>query len=384
MGQEAKIMQDLKTQLHDVEAGKVKPLIPTESNNITPETRCIDIDIESLRVRPTDNIPDPVTYLGAYNSDGEFISYFTEGNLSVISGKSKSGKTTILSPFIASLIVDEYDRFRGLLPADKKAVIVFDTEQGKSHVKRNAVRHCTLANITDSENLQIYALRGIDPDKCLQIIEAKIRKTPEAGFVIIDGVYDICANGYLDERESKSVVSKLMALTVECKVHIACIIHENINNNNATGWLGRLLTQKGETLISTTKDKKEKGLLHVEFSYCRGAEPEPFSVRIGANGMPEIIDSAIQEDKPARKTEPTDLPSVEIIPIINEVFSLSANYGYGELVAQMQLIYTKQKGSHIGNTKVKTLITHCKNNGWIKQREDRKYIQGNTNNTGSV
>ena len=68
------------------------------------------------------------------------------------------------------------------------------------------------------------------------------------------------------------IASKLLKWTEEKNIHVVTVLHQNKNDGNARGHLGSELVNKAETVLSVTKDSKEKDISIVEAEYCRNKE----------------------------------------------------------------------------------------------------------------
>jgi len=107
-------------------------------------------------------------------------------------------------------------------------------------------------------------------------------------FIVIDGIADL-AMAINDEIEASRVVSLLMKWTKVYNIHICVILHQNKNDNFATGHLGSSIMKKAECIISVTKDASDSLKSEVNCDYIRGAmEFDRFNIVIDDNGIPVI------------------------------------------------------------------------------------------------
>lgn len=221
---------------------------------------------------------------------------FTLGNFSAIIGKAKSKKTYLLSAISASIIAGRlmWDKFSGGMIEGKNLVLYFDTEQGDWD-SWNVIRRIILMS-GKSNNFKAFNLRRYMPDERCKIIEfALMMHGDEAGFVVIDGIADL-ATGINDEEEATRVVSLLLRWTKDYNCHIATVIHQNKNDNFATGHLGSSIMKKCEIIISVAKDSGNPFESVVECTMSRGIDFKPFKLVINRDGMPEIDSVTIQVD----------------------------------------------------------------------------------------
>lgn len=206
----------------------------------------------------------------------------TLGNISMIQGKAKTGKTYLLSMILPSIISNgQNENFIGKWVSTQKCgVFYFDTEQAEydgMQVLQRIVKQCSYY-----ENFGYSCLREYNPLERMQIIETAIEKFSEnLCYVVIDGVADLLYS-LNDEKESTELTSKLMKLSKMYNVHICVILHENKSkvNNVAQGWLGTMLYKKCETVVSV-KNTDENDTKSVQSEMQRGTMPfNQFSYKI--------------------------------------------------------------------------------------------------------
>lgn len=223
---------------------------------------------------------------------------FTLGNFSAIIGKAKSKKTYLLTAISACIIAGRmmWDKFVGGLQTGKDLVLYFDTEQGEWDSWNVVRRTAKMAGVSYRDKFKAYNLRQFTPIERCKVIEfALMTYGDEAGFVVIDGIADL-ANAINDEEEATRVVSLLMRWTKEYNCHIATVIHQNKNDNFATGHLGSSIMKKCEIIVSVTKDQNDVYSSLVECQMSRSVDFNPFRLHINSEGLPEIDNVAIIPD----------------------------------------------------------------------------------------
>lgn len=216
---------------------------------------------------------------------------FTLGNFSAITGKSKSKKTFLSSIFLAAATKnqDVYNKIIGTLPENKRNVMLFDTEQSNYDAYVAAKRVLNIVGDNRYINFGAFDLREHTPlDRC-QIIEYALEcNRDKVGYVVIDGIADL-ANAINDEIEATRVVSLLMKWTKLYQCHITVIIHQNKNDNYATGHLGSSVMKKAECIISVLKDDNDTRRSNIKCDLIRGvSEFRDFSIEITDEGLPVI------------------------------------------------------------------------------------------------
>ena len=220
---------------------------------------------------------------------------FTLGNFSAITGKSKSKKSFLASLFLAACaknsIID--NKFIGCLPASKNGVLLFDTEQSSYDTYRYSknVVHKINDTLQEIPSFVTFNLREYSPVERCEIIDfALTRYRDEVGYIVIDGIADL-VNAINDEIEATRVITLLMKWTKQFNCHITVNIHQNKNDNFATGWIGSYILKKAECVISVNKDPTDSMRSKVECQDIRGtAEFKDFDIEIQENGLPLVSD----------------------------------------------------------------------------------------------
>jgi hypothetical protein len=237
-------------------------------------------------------VAKPPVIMRIKSRDGSGYRYnrvFTLGNFSSITGKSKSKKTFLTSLFLAASTVNGYfDKiFYAEIPANKPGVVLFDTEQSPYDAYITAKRVWELGKGV-YPNFGAFDLREFTPFQRCDIIEKYLIKAgDQTSFIVIDGIADL-ANAINDEVEASRVVSLLMKWTKTYNVHICTVIHQNKNDNYATGHLGSSILKKAECIISVRKDDTDNTRSEVNCENIRGtSEFDSFYFKVNDNGLPE-------------------------------------------------------------------------------------------------
>lgn len=217
---------------------------------------------------------------------------FTLGNFSAITGKSKSKKSFLAAMLLAAAAKNGLieNKINGYLPPSKNGVLLFDTEQSDYDVYRYAKNVCDIIGY-NAENFGAFALREYTPRERCEIIDFAITKYKDnVSYIVIDGIADL-ATAINDELEATRVVGLIMKWTKIYNCHITVNIHQNKNDNFATGHLGSSILKKAEAIISVFKDEKDSMVSKVECTDIRGtAEFKDFEIEIQENGIPKLRD----------------------------------------------------------------------------------------------
>jgi hypothetical protein len=219
-----------------------------------------------------------------------YTRVFTLGNFSAIKGKSKAKKSFLASMFMASAAMNgELDyTIKSDLPESRPGVVLFDTEQSNYDAYITAKRICDMSG-KYKDRFGSFDLREFTPLERCDIINRFIEKRSYGiSFIVIDGIADL-AMAINDEVEASRVVSLLLKWTKIYNLHICVIIHENKNDNFATGHLGSSIMKKAECVISVTKDSTDNLKSDINCDYMRGAmEFDKFTIVINENGIPKV------------------------------------------------------------------------------------------------
>jgi len=280
-----------KTEAYIGQAYKSQPVAKKEE---TPE----EIDTLLLRSMIDFNIPvaKPPVIMKIKTQMGTSMGYsrvFTLGNFSAITGKSKSKKTFLTSMFIASALHGSYygKVFESELPEGRRGVLLFDTEQSNYDAYITAKRVPDMLGYFD-EGFQAFDLREFSPIERCKLIEHALEKAQNyISYVVIDGIADL-AMAINDEIEASRVVSLLMKWTKQYNIHITLVIHQNKNDEYATGHLGSAILKKAECIISVKKDLTNTNRSEVECTLIRGARDfDKFVFEINEYGLPVVDDT---------------------------------------------------------------------------------------------
>ncbi len=189
------------------------------------------------------------------------------GNLSVLQGKAKVGKSAVVASILGAALRGRYQAKGDTLGVDwtaerhTGAVIHLDTEQSPADwwalVTRAFARS---GNKQFLDRLVSIPLVQFGRRERLAILESviadQIRQRGTVDLVIVDGVADLCISPN-DEEESLELVAKLMAICHKYNVAIVCILHENpgTDQGKTRGHLGSELNRKAFANLRIDKDK---------------------------------------------------------------------------------------------------------------------------------
>lgn len=218
-----------------------------------------DLDARRVQISSAPTEPQTRLYLA-----GKPIA--TPGNLTTVTSKAKTGKTTTLSAAAAAIVAawsDRKDRdtFKFTAPHNSdQSVIVIDTEQSQYDSWLCYERGLKRAGeTTDPKWLMHYSLVGYTPEqvKAAILLALERGKTLHKGvfILILDGVADLVAS-VNDEIECNALVVWLRALSVSYDCPIICVIHSNesaLSGDDGRGHLGKQLIRKAESNLVLKK-----------------------------------------------------------------------------------------------------------------------------------
>lgn len=265
---------------------EVKPIGEPELESIMKKA-FIDVTIPVVRPPVIMQIRDVVGY-NIYER-----RLFTLGNFSAITGKSKSKKSFLAAMLLSAATKNGEieSKLIGNLPQNKPYVFLFDTEQSDYDAYRYSRNVLDIIGINEHPYFGTFALREYTPLQRCEIIDFVINKfKDQVGYIVIDGIADL-ATAINDEIEATRVVSLIMKWTKVHNTHITVNIHQNKNDNFATGHLGSSILKKAECIISVFKDEQDPMISKVECTDIRGtAEFNDFQIEITSDGIPKVKD----------------------------------------------------------------------------------------------
>lgn len=226
----------------------------------------------------------------------------TLGNFSLLIGKAKAGKTFLVTALTTATLVQKcsIENITGI-KRDTNKILYFDTEQGPYHAQRMVKRICKQIGDDNLKNFTSFALRPINPSLKWKVVKYCIENTPDIALVVIDGIADLLSSGINDESEAIQLTSEILRWSQDYNVHIILVLHQNKNDFNARGHIGSYLVNKAETVLSVSKDAKDRKISIVKAEYCRDIDFESFAFIINENGLPVVCST--MEGSQSRKVE---------------------------------------------------------------------------------
>jgi RecA-family ATPase len=179
----------------------------------------------------------------------------TLGNLCVITGMPKVGKSTITAGLIASAF-NMYDIFGCKLtfPPGRRGLAYFDTETAPYDFYAQIERFKQFAERnTTPEYLHAYNFREDAPETILKLIEHHFQNI-DTPIAIIDGLLDLIYD-FNDAVQSKNLINTLKRWGKVYNCLIIVILHQGKNTNgNTLGHLGSMTDRYCQSTIEIQRD----------------------------------------------------------------------------------------------------------------------------------
>lgn len=337
-----------------VGGGHFDPLAPVTK----PRTSWRD-----FQVRHDAKIPGP-----EYIFRQGLIEFFPLNNLHCIRAEAKHGKTWVCKIFLAACVAAAYMGIDCLMPASRRKVAFFDTEQDTSD------------SISVGRTVNAIARRKPDDQSddfhTINIMDASIEQMWEALedymdtehplLVVVDGCADIMKDPN-DLAESKEVIRRLRVLAKQYNCAIFTVIHVNPETAKERGHIGTELQRKCCDMLQVKKvevggEGSNIFRYDVTMPRTRHKPIRGFSFDIDDQGIPQYINTnPVNPD--AKSQQPLlDIPSV-IFGLLNGKTLSKAALGRGI-------------ASAIGKSEssARSIIDKALADGTIHQDRDNKQI----------
>ena len=217
-------------------------------------------DILGMSMSHTSQIPEvePVIKIGD--------SYFaTKGGLSMITGVTGSGKSSILRVILSSVLCtpQQAKGFDSLgiaaEPANGRYVIYINTEMSDSSTKKK-IHDAVLSDLRLTETpecFKVISLVNYTPEQRRQYINRIFEVVPDIHLLVIDGGADTI-NSVNDEVQSIAAVEELNRLANQYHTTIINVVHENRGNGLTRGHYGQHCERKATGILTVKFDRGKK------------------------------------------------------------------------------------------------------------------------------
>lgn len=225
--------------------------------------------LNSLKVTP-DTIIDDSDVLLKYK--GSVI--LSLDNITTLTGPRKSYKTAF-KDLICEKLINNDDNFKGSF---KGNILVVDTEQGRTHIKKSTLRMKKLLG-EDADRITFFGVKPLGPKDRMKATEMMIENEGPT-VVIIDGTRDFMNNINCQE-ETSYVINTLLRWAYKYKISIINIIHTNPKSETTRGSIGTELENKSETVIHISRNGSD--VAYVKPLCTRDLEFDPFNLYLENN-----------------------------------------------------------------------------------------------------
>jgi hypothetical protein len=322
---------------------------------------------EHLRITNSTPIPPPVPVV---TINGETIS--TEGNLTTISGASKSGKSAFTSILVAGAIskdglVEGLESVAVQANSNGKAVLHFDTEQAKHKHQYNLKTILRRAGMDSTPDYFLsYNIRSLDISEYAtvtgDICTAADERYRGIHLIVIDGIADYISD-VNDSVQSNAIVKFFEELAIKYRTPIIVIVHTNPGTDKERGHLGSQCQRKSESVITI---KTEGDVSFIEPKFLRMA---------GKGDIPAIqfrydkekgyhVDCGVRTPDDSKK----DADRVAAIRVICKgVFNGQKAYPYGQAIDSIMKYSSKSASIAKGmfkEMKAHEMIIKGEDNNW--------------------
>lgn len=248
------------------------------------------------------------------------------GTICSITGLPKSMKTTFLRGVMASGLKGGNPFINMSLDMRGRRMINVDTEQpeifwhgGNSQVLRMA----ELGHKPDW--FDSFRLRQYDIKKRLAVIEVILKKIPEVGCLVLDGIIDLVED-YNDAKEAALVINTIMRWTSEYNLLCFPVLHLGKSSREMLGALGSMLARKTDAEIRMTLDEDEN-MSEVKHKLSRTKPFKPYRFYRDDEGLP-VLEVECYPSHPLSRPEPTFNPNwqpPEAVPIATETHPIKGS-----------------------------------------------------------
>lgn len=357
-----------------------------------------DILLEEQRITCDKELP-PIEFL--FRVSGK--PCFPRGEVVMVTGKAKSGKTLFLSMLMACCVRDEvlfvqrpFDEIDGCWVSRPVKCLWFDTEQSDRSTQE--ILMCRMKKLIEAPGqmtchdepwegyFDIFNVRRLHYEERLRLFEKAVRKF-EPALVILDGVRDLLAD-INDGIKAQDIVERLMKLAQETNSCIVCVLHQNKSSEdrNPRGWIGTELMHKAFEVYSCEKVKPEN-IFVVEQTLTRKYDLD----RLLFFRMDQETELPVVCDAPTRFASLTTLSGMtqtgEKLPLMNKAY-LNFDENNKPIPKKDELFYEALKAGPLYyndlQQKVQSLL-NCGSQMWNNmfcEMRDRGAIIRKRNNEG--
>jgi hypothetical protein len=306
-----------------------------------PETARFTIDnILTKRIDLTVKVPKivPTVFIGGSR-------FAVKGDISMISGKPKSGKSTITKMVLATALMKEkpqdFDSLSILSNyCEGKPVIYIDTEQNPSDTLDfyNEVLNMSGTAKNPPSNFYVLNWRDFDYSECLEHLVSIFEHLKDIYMIVIDGITDLIPSSN-DETSSVMLIRYLMRESTVRNTCIIALIHENGESGKMRGHIGAEAARKCQGTISIRYDEAKKVRI-IKPLFLRKGKMFDEIYWDSTDGVPRSVSAELVEQIKAQN-QLEDKRAIECKDILDKIYQNSNGLGL-QLSELMKFIKTYQ------------------------------------------
>ena len=290
------------------------------------------------------------------------------GDLSLITGEKKSGKSTTYH-VLSSVLLSEEGKWGPIVrKLDDPRIVIFDAEQARYHAQQANIRILRMAGLPQKnifDRLRYIPLRSLSYEGRQQVI-ADYLEVYRPNVVIIDGIVDLITD-FNSIEESKPFIDKLMAWATNYQCCVVGLIHTSKTApGEPRGHLGAFGVEKAYMTIEIKKDKWS--IFSVETQSCRGEDmPEWYFKHDGDDVVPADNDAETHKKESNEKRSDAMKKKADKEYQINAQKVIGLIKGYNIPIRKVDLVKLIEETEGIG---LKSSAAY----NLIKKMEDDKKI----------
>ena len=225
-----------------IDAGRT--ILDDVMNQQSEEAKLI-AELVAMRIKSNPLLPPAKTILSV-----DDVSVIEVGDMYLIKGKPKSGKSSVIKAFICAIVLGQWGRVKAFIKNLK--VLYIDTEQKPQDCQSILLYVKQVTSCTDEyldEHIMLFSVRKRERNLLTDDL-AFLVKNWKPNLIILDGAADF-VNSFNDEVECAIFVHRLLCIVEENDCALIGLIHENKSQDdqNAKGHLGSLFQQKSALII---------------------------------------------------------------------------------------------------------------------------------------
>lgn len=202
-------------------------------------------ELVTMRIKSYPLLPPAKTILSV-----DDVSVIEAGDMYLIKGKPKSGKSSVLKAFICAIVLGQWGRVKAFIKNLK--ILYIDTEQKPQDCQSILLYVKQMTGCSDEyldEHIVLFSVRKRERNLLTDDL-AFLVNIWKPNLIILDGAADF-VNSFNDEVECTTFVHRLLCIVEENECALIGLIHENkaADDFNAKGHLGSQFQQKSALII---------------------------------------------------------------------------------------------------------------------------------------